>query len=255
MKLLWLDLETTGLDPARHSILEVAAAVADLSSPLDIGPMLHAVLRVPIDAEATTVVRESSAAQPVTIDIGPGIEIDPVAREMHERSGLLAECAAASADLWTFRKCLLDMALGATADGEPPILAGSSVHFDRAFLKVHMPRVEAALSYRNYDARTIQLFCRSLGMPSQPKAGAHRAVADILESIEHVRACMRWLGREPIVAPSACAEDDLDLPGGAAGGVVARRHRKPTTAAERSRARVRFTFQAVEDLPAQDGDK
>lgn len=187
MKLLWLDLETTGLDPARHSVLEVAAAVADLSSPLDIGPMLHAVLRVPIETEVTTVMRESPLAQPV--------EIDPVAREMHERSGLLAECAAASEDLWTFRKRLLDMVLGATVDGEPPIPAGSSIHFDRAFLKVHMPRVDAALSYRNYDARTIQLFCRSLGMPSQPKAGAHRAVADILESIEHVRACMRWLGR------------------------------------------------------------
>ena len=189
MKLLWLDLETAGLDPARHAILEVAAAVADLSAPLDIGPMLHAVLRV------AAPYAEQLACEDVVADIGPGAEIDPVAREMHERSGLLAECATASANLWTFRDRLLDMVREATVDGELPILAGSSVHFDRGFLKVYMPRVEAALSYRNYDARTIQLFCRSLGMPSQPKAGAHRAVADILESIEHVRACIQWLGQ------------------------------------------------------------
>ncbi len=73
------------------------------------------------------------------------------------------------------------------------MLAGSSIHFDHAFLAVHMPRFAARLSHRHYDVSAIKLFCQSLGADKFPKAEAHRAKDDIAESIAHAKACAEWL--------------------------------------------------------------
>ena len=58
---------------------------------------------------------------------------------------------------------------------------------------MHMPRLAARFSHRHYDVSAVKLFCRSLGMPKPPKAEAHRATADVLESIAHARLCAEWL--------------------------------------------------------------
>jgi len=67
------------------------------------------------------------------------------------------------------------------------------VHFDHGFLRVHMPKLAARFSHRHYDVSAVKLFCQSLGMPKPPKAEAHRAAADVRESIEHAKACADWL--------------------------------------------------------------
>jgi oligoribonuclease (3'-5' exoribonuclease) len=72
-------------------------------------------------------------------------------------------------------------------------LAGSSVHFDHGFIKHWWPQLASRFSHRHYDVSAVKLFCESLGMPRLPKAEAHRAREDILESIAHARECVRWL--------------------------------------------------------------
>jgi oligoribonuclease len=70
-------------------------------------------------------------------------------------------------------------------------LAGNSVHADRAFLRRHMPGLEAHLHYRNVEVSTVKELARRWypevvdGAPA--KAGGHRALADIRESIEELR--------------------------------------------------------------------
>ena len=78
---------------------------------------------------------------------------------------------------------------------ERATFAGSSVHFDLGFIRVHMPRLAKRLSHRVYCVSAVQLFCRSLGMAKPPKGPEpHRAAADVLASIERAKLCSDWLG-------------------------------------------------------------
>lgn len=173
-KLYWLDLETTGLDPNKDVILEVAVAVADLLDPFN----------------ATTIHQS-------VLWFHPGLVIaqDKFIIDMHTKNGLFKECANEDKglDAWEVEEQLLKLIPEAADKDEMPILAGSSVHFDNGFLKAWMPKLAKRFSHRHYDVSALKLTCQSQGMPQLPKAEAHRALADIHESIAHAKLCMKWL--------------------------------------------------------------
>lgn len=182
MKLYWLNLETEGLDPEKDAVLEIAVSVADLENPFDAAPIYHAV----IDRH-----RDYSRLPERVL-------------QMHTRSGLLEECAGQAARKrrfaggpWEVEEELLAIVSQVEDPEERPVLAGSSVHFDAAFLRADFPALHARFSHRHYDVSAVKLFCRSLGMLKLPKAEAHRAREDVLESIAHARECARWLANAP----------------------------------------------------------
>lgn len=189
MKLVWIDLETTGLSPERDHILEVAVGITDLERPFEV-----------------TVVRAFILAMPCARE-----ELSPFILDMHTKNGLLADCALSRTTLADVEERLLQ-AVPEVADREDrPTLAGSSVHFDLGFLRVKMPRLAARLSHRVYDVSAVKIFCRSLGMVKIPKAEAHRSDEDVRESIEHAKACARWLASGAAIEPEARAlADEVD---------------------------------------------
>lgn len=161
----WIDLEMTGLDPARHVIVEIASVVTD-----DLGNIV---------AEGPDIV--------IGADEAALAAMDPVVVEMHTRSGLLEAvrsstvtlAEAGEATLEFFRRHL-------PGPGQVP-LCGNSIGTDRRFLAVHLPEIESFFHYRSIDVSTVKELARRWNPPvaaSAPsKQGAHRALEDIRESI------------------------------------------------------------------------
>jgi len=174
MQLFWLDCETTGLSPERDGLLELAVAETNLERPFDVDRVRSWVFQF-LDTSRLT----------------------PFILAMHTQNGLLDECARSTTTVAEVEEHLLSVVPEIAGD-DKPTLAGSTIHFDHAFLRVHMPRLAARFSHRHYDVSAVKLFCRSLGMPKPPKAEAHRATADVLESVEHAKLCARWLMYENI---------------------------------------------------------
>jgi oligoribonuclease len=172
VKLYWLDLETTGLDPANTQVLEVSVATADLRDPFNITRIYDAVLELQTPVE----------------------KLDPFIINMHTKNGLLSECMCIAAK----SRARVDEELSSLVEwvedkDERATLAGSSIHFDHSYIKVHLPLTNKKLSHRHYDVSALKLFCQSMGMPRFKKAEAHRAWDDIVESVTHARECTEWL--------------------------------------------------------------
>lgn len=176
MRMYWLDLETTGLDPQKDQILEVAVAEASFTSPFDAW--------VIYDRPLHTDLRDD--------------QLSPFILDLHTRNGLLADCRKSTLGyrnqgVGDIEQDLLALIPEAGKGEDLPTLAGSSVHFDHEFLKHHMPTLAKRFSHRHYDVSAVKLFCQSLRMPKIPKAEAHRALADVRESIAHAVMCKDWL--------------------------------------------------------------
>ncbi len=174
--LLWVDLETTGLDPVKDAILEIALLVTDND--------LHEVYAenhvLPFDLEA---------------EVAGGRKVDPYVLEMHRKNDLWTACAAALPDLNATDAAaeifcrVLDSVRRFTEPRTTPI-CGSTVAFDRGFLKVHAPALERHFSHRNLDVSVVgELAARWYPevWEKRPRGDAHRALPDIRGSVELLR--------------------------------------------------------------------
>ena len=184
--MVWVDLEMTGLDPDTDVIVEAAVVITDgaLDRVIE-GPDL--VLRASED------------------ELGTMIE---VVQSMHDKSGLTAAIRASDITVSEAERQILEFIAEHVPEPRTAPLAGNSVHADRSFLRRYMPQVEAHLHYRNVDASTIKELCRrwrpDVLRAAPDKAGGHRALADIRESIAELRHYRDALFRAapPLKAPS-----------------------------------------------------
>lgn len=166
---MWIDCEMTGLRLESDKLIEIAALVTDgdlniLGDGVDV--VIHA------DDEAL-------AAMP------------DVVKKMHADSGLIEEVRRSTVTLAEAEKMVLDyIRKHVTTPGAVP-LAGNSIATDRNFIARDMPELDAYLHYRMVDVSSIKELCRRwypriyFGQPE--KGLAHRALADIRESIRELR--------------------------------------------------------------------
>lgn len=178
-KFLWFDLETTGLDPHEGTILEWAAVLCEDTKGGDFE----------IFERSTGVVHHPSKG----LDTLP---INDYVRDMHERNGLWADVAKARDSIENADSFLACVA-HTLGEGVPHsvMLAGSSVHFDLAYCRVHLPKFSALLSHRVFDVRTLRTAVDTWGTTDVdwPKRDAHRALPDVLTTIEECRLARRAL--------------------------------------------------------------
>lgn len=169
LPLVWIDLEMTGLDPDVEQIVEIAVIVTDGQlEQLHEGPDL--VLGAPDDV--------LDAMHEVVV-------------QMHGGSGLTEAIRASSMTVEDAEAQVLEFVKQHVPEPRVAPLAGNSVHADRAFLRRYMPQLEAYVHYRNVDVSTLKELARRWRPETlehaPKKAGGHRALADIRESIEEMR--------------------------------------------------------------------
>lgn len=197
----WIDLETTGLDPESDQIVEAACVVTD--DDLKEIARFERVLHHPQAAGLADVAPEDRGAA------GAHTGIDPYVIEMHQVNGLWRASANSSKGVRETAHALATfIAKHAKNNGERPQLGGASVHFDRAFLREHMPEVERELHHRHLDTSSWNELARRTwptvhqGRTRAGAAPAHRALADALESIEVARYYRSALTPKPAADPA-----------------------------------------------------
>lgn len=159
-KMVWLDLETTGLKPNVDQILEVGIVITDFN------------------LNILSTFREVVASDKETERL-----MSDFVKEMHTKSGLLKE-AETGASLKEVEKDALNFLKDAGIPTKLP-LAGSNVSFDRSFIEVQMEEFEKYFHYRNIDVSSIKELCAiwypEIEMPK--KKEVHRSIEDLEESI------------------------------------------------------------------------
>jgi oligoribonuclease len=167
-RLVWIDCEMTGLDIERDAVVEIACLVTDGElNLLDDGVDL--VIKPPAEALAG---------------------MPEVVREMHTASGLLAELAS-GIPVAEAGERVLAYVRGHVPEPKKAPLCGNSIATDRWFIARDMPELDAYLHYRMVDVSSIKELARRwfprAYFAAPVKHGGHRALADIMESVQELR--------------------------------------------------------------------
>lgn len=163
-KLLWVDLEMTGLDPEKDRILELAAIATDW--------------KLETLGEMTAVVKVSEALMKKRM-VGEFWETNAASRDalmVQNKSGKSAK--EVERELLQF----IDEHFG-----DEVILAGNSIHQDRKFIDREWPEVAKRLHYRMLDVSAWKVYFEGARHEKFMKKEAHRALDDILGSIDELK--------------------------------------------------------------------
>lgn len=165
-KLLWMDLEMTGLDPVEDRILEVAVIVTDWD--MNEIASYSAVKKVGPNLMKTRMIGEFWAKFPKVRD-------DLIAQNLDGKNGRTVENE------------LLEFVNEHFAADERIILAGNSIHQDRKFIDNEWTRLSARLHYRMLDVSAWKVVFEGKYKKKFAKPEAHRALEDIRGSIQELK--------------------------------------------------------------------
>jgi oligoribonuclease len=166
-RLVWLDLEMTGLDPEKERIIEMAVVITE--------PDLTFVAEGPV-----LVIHQSDAL----LDA-----MDKWNQSTHGKSGLIDKVKASTITEQQAEEIMVAFIAEHVPEGKSP-MCGNTIGQDRRFLQKYMPRLESFFHYRNLDVSTL----KELSLRWKPevyksfvKHSRHEALADIYESIEELK--------------------------------------------------------------------
>ncbi len=166
-RLVWIDMEMTGLDPEKERIIELAAVITE--------PDLTLVAEGPV-----LVVHQSDELLNA---------MDKWNQSTHGKSGLIDKVKASSLTEADAESQMLEFLAKHVPAGKSP-MCGNTIGQDRRFMVKYMPRLEAFFHYRNLDVSTL----KELALRWKPevyrsflKHSRHEALADIYESISELK--------------------------------------------------------------------
>lgn len=167
-KLLWVDLEMTGLDVEKDVILEIAAEVTDLNF--------------------LTIASYEACVQQTPEVLGT---MNEWSMEHHSSSGLIARINSSGKKDNDIQHELIGF-INAQFNGQPAVLAGNSIHNDRNFIKKCWPEVDKLLHYRMVDVSSFKVIMQAKYNVIFEKKEVHRAFDDIQASIAELQYYLEW---------------------------------------------------------------
>ena len=172
---MWMDLEMTGLEPRTDVIVEIATLVTD--------DQLQIIAEGP-----DLVIHQSDEVLAI---------MDPFVVEMHTRSGLLEAIRSSTMTLEEAGQATLDFIKLHAPEARTVPLCGNSIGTDRRFLAAYLPDIENWLHYRSVDVSSLKELVRrwypEVRADRPRKAGSHRALDDIRESVNELRFYREWV--------------------------------------------------------------
>ena len=166
-RLVWIDMEMTGLRPDIDRIIEVAAVVTDSD------------LNVLVESPSFAVHQPDEVLD----------AMDQWNKSTHGRSGLIDRVRSALRNEADVERELMAFLSPWVPAGKSP-MCGNSIGQDRRFMARYMPQFEAWFHYRNLDVSTLKELCKRWAPAVArgfDKRSAHTALADIHESIDELR--------------------------------------------------------------------
>ncbi len=166
-RLIWIDMEMSGLNPLTDRVLEVALVVTD--------PDLNTVAEAPV-----LVVHQSDGV----LD-----GMDNWNKGTHARSGLIGKVKASTLNEAMIATAMIDFLKPLVPANASP-MCGNSICQDRRFLATHIPQLEAYFHYRNLDVSTLKELAKRwypAVYDGFKKESKHEALADIYESIDELK--------------------------------------------------------------------
>ena len=174
-EMVWIDLEMTGLDLESESIIEIATIITDRDlNIIATGPNLA----IKVEQELLDNMDEWNTTH-------------------HNSSGLVDRIHSEGVSL---QEAILQTCKFLEENIEPGTapLCGNSIHNDRAFLAKEMPEVLELLHYRIVDVSTIKELVKRWypDLPRYKKKEVHRALDDIIESVEELRHYRKFIFKD-----------------------------------------------------------
>lgn len=166
-RLIWLDMEMTGLEPDRDRIIEIAVVITDANL-------------------------ETIAEAPVMVVHQPDSVLDGMDQwntRTHGKSGLTDRVRASTEGEAEVEARMLAFLQQHVSERTSP-MCGNSIGQDRRFMARYMPTLEAWFHYRNLDVSTLKELARRWRpdlIESFTKSGKHEALSDVYESIAELR--------------------------------------------------------------------
>lgn len=162
-RIIWVDIETTGLDPYTDTILEAAIVITNSDF------------------------KELDRANVVLHHNPNDLKMNQYVWNMHTKTGLIEECANAGEQMDTayVDSWFSGIVIKNGARGAP--LGGSSVHFDRSFIQTNFYQLAKLPSHRHVDLTTAKILAGSARYTVTKPATPHRAMSDILADIENAK--------------------------------------------------------------------
>jgi oligoribonuclease len=179
--IFWVDLEMTGLDPATHTILEVAVIASD------------GALKTLVEGPSLAIHQDDATLS----------AMNEWSQEQHGRSGLTERCRTSPTLMSEAEKRVVEF-ITQHAGGRLAVLGGACVYKDLEFIERHMPALRKCVSHRVVDVATLRelayRWTPSVARRAPRGESSHRALDDIRYSSEE---CRYWRDKcwQPLEPP------------------------------------------------------